>query len=134
MASTGPNPEVESVAAAFRAHSHHVRKGAASVTRCPASQDDIIQVVFLRLLRKGLGDRIVEASPGYFVRAGRNAALNWVRRDRREAERRLQNQDPPQAGHSDPVLPSDLHLAVGSAVDKTPPPRAMVARLFFLED
>ncbi len=88
MQMTAIGPRVERMAAAdqtegieriFRAHHDRVFRAAHRVTGNASDAEDVLQTVFLRLLRHGHTFDGVEDAGRYLHRAGVNAALDLVR-------------------------------------------------------
>ncbi len=74
--------EVEEV---FRTHYANVFRAAYRVTGSHSDAEDVLQTLFLRLLRRGPGDESVSNLGGYVYRAAINASLD-VLRSRREGQ------------------------------------------------
>jgi RNA polymerase sigma-70 factor, ECF subfamily len=95
----------------FQAHHGIVLRAAYRITGSATDAEDVLQTVFLRLLRRPADSPVMENVPGYLHRAAVNAALDLVR-NRREGQQ----------------VPLDAHapyLAEGSA---TAPDRQQEAR------
>lgn len=81
-----PRPAID-LDALFRAHHGRVLQAAFRVTGNPADAEDALQAVFLRLARREEPLPASDEEAGaYLQRAGVNAALDLVRRRRREPE------------------------------------------------
>jgi RNA polymerase sigma-70 factor (ECF subfamily) len=118
-------PDLETV---FRAHHARVLQAAFRVTGNAADAEDAAQAVFLRLARRDEalpGD--LEGAGAYLQRAGINAALDLLRRRRREAETPLDA--PPDAEHRRRVLAQWLR----AALTRLPPQAAEAFALHFFE-
>lgn len=76
-----PTGELERV---FQAHHGRVFRAAYRITGNPGDAEDVLQTVFLRLLRQGGAVESIAHIAGYLQRAAVNAALDVVR-DRRVA-------------------------------------------------
>jgi RNA polymerase sigma-70 factor (ECF subfamily) len=85
----------------FRAHARLVYRTAYSVTGSPQDAEDVVQAIFLQLLRRGFPPDFRRNPKAYLYRAAVNRALNAVKSRRRRA--------------SD-VDPATLHLAVEASV------------------
>jgi RNA polymerase sigma-70 factor, ECF subfamily len=70
------DPELEAI---FREHSRLVYRTAYSVTGCAAEAEDVVQTLFLRLLRRGLPAEFARNPKGYLYRAAVNLALNALK-------------------------------------------------------
>jgi RNA polymerase sigma-70 factor (ECF subfamily) len=67
----------------FREHSQMVYRTAFSVTGSPQDAEDVLQGVFLWLLRRGIPPGLKENPKAYLYRAAVNLSLNTVRSRRR---------------------------------------------------
>ena len=109
----------------FQAHHRMVFRTAYRITGNAADAEDVLQVVFLRLLRRGREAEAPDNSEAYLRRAAINASLDVIRS--RQAERTVElNVDLPQG--STP----ELRRALASAVAKLPARSAEVFTLRFL--
>lgn len=63
----------------FREHAQMIYRTAYSVTRTPQDAEDVVQTLFLGLLRRGLPDGLKENPRAYLYRAAVNLSLNAVR-------------------------------------------------------
>jgi RNA polymerase sigma-70 factor (ECF subfamily) len=71
----------------FRDHHQLIYRTAYSVTGSRPDSEDVLQVIFLRLLRRGLPPDLLKNPKGYLYRAAINVSLNTVRdRERRKAD------------------------------------------------
>jgi RNA polymerase sigma-70 factor (ECF subfamily) len=98
----------------FREHHSLVYGTAYSVTGRPQEAEDVLQTVFLQLLRSGLPPDIAKNPRGYLYRAALNQALNVVR-----ARRRLEKV----------IAPVDVEDARDVPEETAPDDRALRARL-----
>jgi RNA polymerase sigma-70 factor, ECF subfamily len=97
MEAAGPIPiSSASVEALFREHHDLVYRAAYRVTGNAADAEDVLQNVFLRLVRRGPGDVVSAAS--YLYRAAVNAALD-VMRSRQTAQALSIDEVPELAGN-----------------------------------
>lgn len=113
-----PPGELESL---FRAHHEQIFRTAHRITGSVVDAEDVLQTIFLRLLRRG-GDCDLAPSPGsYFHRAAVNAALDLMRNRTRSKSVSLQDVEDelfesssrsPEAQHID----RELHKLVQQAV------------------
>src|ERR1700752_1745351 len=109
----------------YEAHHGMVFRTAYRITGNAADAEDVLQVVFLRLLRPGPGAEVLENSEAYLRRAAINAALDVIRS--RQAERTVElNIDLP---HDDTP---ELRRALASALAKLPARSAEGFTLRFL--
>ena len=71
----------------FQEHHQLIYRTAYSVTGSRADSEDVLQIVFLRLLRRGLPPDLLKNPKGYLYRAAINVSLNTVRdRERRKTD------------------------------------------------
>jgi RNA polymerase sigma-70 factor, ECF subfamily len=64
---------------AFREHARMVYRAAYCVTRNPQDAEDVVQALFLGLLRRGFSPGMKHNLPGYLYRSAVNLSLNTVR-------------------------------------------------------
>ena len=67
----------------FRQHNHRVFHTAQRITGSAADAEDVLQTVFLRLMRGSENLTILENPKGYFTRAAINASLDLLRQRKR---------------------------------------------------
>src|SRR5262245_24484283 len=67
----------------FREHAQMVYRTAYSVTRSPQDAEDVVQTLFLGILRRGLSGGLKENPRAYLYRAAVNLSINAVRLRRR---------------------------------------------------
>jgi RNA polymerase sigma-70 factor, ECF subfamily len=77
------NLDVDQVRRLYEIHGRALFAYACAFVRDPSDAEDVVQQVFLRLLR---GVATGSLSPGYLFRAVRNGALNDIRRRSREVD------------------------------------------------
>ena len=71
----------------FREHHQLIYRTAYSVTGSKPDAEDVLQIIFLRLLRRGLPPDLLKNPKGYLYRAAINVSLNTVRdRERRKTD------------------------------------------------
>ena len=78
-------PLAEDLEDAFREHSRLVYRTAYSVTASAQDAEDVVQTLFLQLLRRGLPPAFKENPKGYLYRAAINLSLNALKSRRRQA-------------------------------------------------
>ena len=78
-------PLAEDLEDAFREHSRLVYRTAYSVTGSAQDAEDVVQTLFLQLLRRGLPPAFKENPTGYLYRAAVNLSLNAVKSRRRQS-------------------------------------------------
>jgi RNA polymerase sigma-70 factor, ECF subfamily len=72
----GLTPELEE---SFRAHAEMVYRTAYSITRNPQDAEDVVQTLFLGMLRRGVPEGLKENPGGYLYRSAINLSINAVR-------------------------------------------------------
>jgi RNA polymerase sigma factor (sigma-70 family) len=81
----------------FREHSQLLYRTAYSLLDDPADAEDVLQTIFLRLLRNGLPPGFHKNVKGYLYRAAVNASLDLIRaRKRREPIAGVQQLESPR--------------------------------------
>src|SRR6186997_3050489 len=93
-------PLAEDLEDAFREHSRLVYRTAYSVTGSAQDAEDVVQTLFLQLLRRGFPPAFRQNPKGYLYRAAVNQSLNAVKSRKRRAEA----VDPEQLEVADPRL------------------------------
>lgn len=113
----------------FRDHHGLVFRTAYRITGNVADAEDVLQTVFLRLLRRGREADTLENEEGYLRRAAVNTALDIVRarQANREVELEELSTDPPQGDAM------ELRQALARALAQLEPRRAEIFALRFLE-
>jgi len=122
-------PEVEQL---FREHSQMLYRTAYSVLGNAADAEDVLQTVFLRLLRGEQGPE--KNASGYLYRAAINASLNVIRsRKRLELTDNADRFEVPADSHSSDVA-EELHARLTAALAKLQPEDAQLLVLRYLHD
>ena len=119
---------------AFRAHHALVFRAAYRITGNAVDAEDVLQTVFLRLLRRGRDADPLENYESYLRRSAINAALDVIRS-------RQVNQTVPLPEDSSGLMPtenarsdvSDLRLALSRAMAQLKPRSAEIFALRFIE-
>jgi len=88
----------------FREHYQLVYRTACAVTGSPEDAEDIVQTIFLRLLRREVRPDLRENAKGYFYRAAINLSLNAIRL----RSKQVQVEDPEALADSQPVNSSGV--------------------------
>src|SRR5579864_9174113 len=113
----------------FQTHHALVFRTAYRITGNAADAEDVLQTVFLRMLRRGSAADALENEESYLRRAAINAALDVVRA--RQADRSVELVDmsasPPQGSGV------ELRQALARALAQLDPRRAEIFALRFLE-
>ena len=68
----------------FREHHSLVYRTACAITGRPEDAEDVLQTIFLRLMRRSVPPDIHKNPKGYFYKAAVNLSLNTIRLKRRE--------------------------------------------------
>jgi RNA polymerase sigma-70 factor (ECF subfamily) len=97
----------------FREHSQLLYRTAYSLLDNPADAEDVLQTIFLRLLRNGLPPGFQKNVEGYLYRAAVNASLDLIRaRKRRERTDGLEQvESPPENAEMEFIEESHRRLA-----------------------
>jgi RNA polymerase sigma-70 factor (ECF subfamily) len=114
---------------AFRAHHGLVFRTAYRITGNAADAEDVLQTVFLRLLRRAGDADAMENEESYLRRAAINAALDVMRS--RQTDRTVELTELPAVGAHDDSR--DLREALGRAMAQLKPRPAEIFALRFLE-
>ena len=114
---------------AFRAQHRLVFRTAYRVTGNAADAEDVLQTVFLRLLRRSPGSDPLENPEGYFRRAAVNTALDVIRSRQSDATVSLSDQI---AARPQPDV-SSLRQTLARAIAQLKPRSAEIFALRFIE-
>lgn len=120
-----PQPLADELDEVFREHSRLVYRTAYSVTASAQDAEDIVQTLFVQLLRRGLPPDFRKNPKGYLYRSAINLALNAVKSRRRrqslvDAARRHAPTDPSvAAAGSEPE--TDLQRRLVAAIAQLNP-------------
>lgn len=114
---------------AFRAQHRLVFRTAYRVTGNAADAEDVLQTVFLRLLRRGPGSDPLENPEGYFRRAAVNTALDVIRSRQSDATVSLSDEI---AARQQPDV-SSLRQTLARAIAQLKPRSAEIFALRFIE-
>jgi len=114
---------------AFRAHHALVFRTAYRITGNAADAEDVLQTVFLRLLRQGEQVPEFENEESYFRRAAINAALDIVRA--RQADRTVELTDVHTGGSL--AVSNELRQALSRALAQLQPRNAEIFTLRFFD-
>ena len=124
------------IAGAFEAHHAMVFRTAYRVTGNAGDAEDVLQTVFLRLLRRPADTGAVDNLPAYLHRAAVNAALDLVRARQAAGDIRLEEAPPPAdaAPGADRMLASaETRAWLRAAVARLSPQAAGIFALRFFE-
>jgi RNA polymerase sigma-70 factor (ECF subfamily) len=114
---------------AFRTHHGLVFRTAYRVTGNAADAEDVLQTVFLRLLRRTPQSDAMENEESYLRRAAINAALDVIRS--RQSDRTVELVEVPARGAEREV--TELRQALGRALSTLQPRSAEIFTLRFIE-
>jgi RNA polymerase sigma-70 factor (ECF subfamily) len=124
------DPEFEKV---FREFHEFVYRTAYGVTGRAEDAEDVVQTVFLRLLRQEVPPDLQKNPKAYFYRAAFNTALTVLRSRRR---RRLAAEDPEAlsvpAATSAPELDEELEQKLTEAIERLTPESAQILILRYV--
>jgi RNA polymerase sigma-70 factor (ECF subfamily) len=100
----------------FREHAEMIYRTAYSVTRTPQDAEDVVQTLFLGLLRRGIPDGLKENPRAYLYRSAVNLSINAVRLRQRhvpitDAES-LSASDEQKTSETDGDIPRHLAKAI----------------------
>jgi RNA polymerase sigma-70 factor (ECF subfamily) len=136
-----PPPPVAAPAAElerlFRTHHPALLRAAYRVTGSLADAEDVLQTVFLRLLRGETSKLREEEAAGYLYRAAVNAALDVVRARARQGRVALDEVTPPasdEVGAERSLASRDLTTALRQALADVSPKAAEMFVLRYVED
>jgi RNA polymerase sigma-70 factor (ECF subfamily) len=117
----------------FREHSGLVFETACSITGKGEDAEDVVQTIFLRLLRRGIPSEFQKNPRAYLYRAAINQALNIVRTRRRHPTMDLEE-------IGTPAVPADtdseevIHRKLFEAIAELPPQSAEIVILRYMHD
>ncbi len=133
-----PNPP-DALESLFREHHQQIFRTAYRITGSPTDAEDVLQTVFLRLMRRESDGYDFAPSPAaYLVRASINASLDVIRSRRSDPSVNLQDKEAetiatltasPEAQHED----RELRLLIRQAVATLGPKSAAVFALRYFE-
>lgn len=130
-----PPDQLESL---FHEHHKQIFRTAYRITGSASDAEDVLQTVFLRLVRSGAGQSLAQKPAAYLVRAAVNASLDIIRRRRTAPSLTLEEVGPdalasaesgPEAQHAD----HELRLLLRQAVARLGPKAAEAFALRYFE-
>ena len=126
-ATTPPPDDLES---AYQAHHAMVYRTAYRVTGNPSDAEDVLQTVFLRLMKREPGSAPLEQPEGYMRRAAVNASIDLLRERQRTGQFTAL-----ESLAANPVCTelNELRTALRRAVAKLDPRQAEMVALRFFE-
>jgi RNA polymerase sigma-70 factor, ECF subfamily len=123
----------EDIRKAFQAHHALVLRTAWRVTGNATDAEDVLQTVFLRLLRRDASQPPLDNIEAYLRRAAVNAALDVVRARREHVPAEAIASDEPEASKPAGANGQDLHEVLRQALAAFPSQVAEILTLRFLE-
>jgi RNA polymerase sigma-70 factor (ECF subfamily) len=117
----------------FREHSGLVFETACSITGKGEDAEDVVQTIFLRLLRRGIPSEFQKNPRAYLYRAAINQALNIIRTRRRHPTTDLEQIGIP-AVHPDADSEEVIHRKLYEAIAELPPQSAEIVILRYMHD
>lgn len=123
----------------FRAHHESVLRAAYRITGNATDAEDVLQTVFMRLLRRPVGAPGMGNAAAYLHRAAVNAALDLVR-DRHPAKNQPLEAHLSHLAESPAAAPdrrqeaSELRVLLHRAIRRLPPRAAEIFALHFFEE
>lgn len=106
----------------FRQHHQLIYRTAYSVTGSRPDAEDVLQIIFLRLLRRGLPPDLTRNPKGYLYRSAINLSLNTVRdRERRKLPAGSERVLVPVDSTSPPSADDDVRRSLLKAIAQLKP-------------
>jgi RNA polymerase sigma-70 factor (ECF subfamily) len=116
----------------FREHSHLLYRTAYSLLDSPADAEDVLQTVFLRLLRNGLPQNVHNNVKGYLYRAAVNASLDMIRSRKRQDRNREAQRVESVAESLDAAAADERHRHLAEALAELDPAAAQILVLKYV--
>ena len=121
VSSVTDKPGLQQVEDLFREHHELVYRTAYSILHSAADAEDVVQSLFLRLVRRQLPPEVRTNVRGYFYRAAVNQSLDIIRSRRRyELVADMEDLDVPSAS-TDSLFAERLHRGLESALGELSP-------------
>src|SRR5262245_44741542 len=118
----------------FREHYQLVYRTAVAVTGSPEDADDVLQTIFLRLLRREFPPDLQKNPKAYLYRAAVNVALNTVRRRKRDALTDEADRFEAAPQNSNTVALEELHQKLYAAIAELDADAAQMIILRYVHD
>ena len=109
-----PTPAPSGFAELYERHYDAVFRAALRVTGNPADAEDVLQIVFLRVLAGRQNAETTQPPPAYFRRAAVNAAVDLLRRRAVRAESVYDDRAPHAASRPPSLLKEQLRRAIAT--------------------
>jgi RNA polymerase sigma-70 factor (ECF subfamily) len=136
-------PESEVLTALFREHSGRIFRIAYRLTGNASDAEDVLQTIFLRLLRRDEAPDLSASAASYLHRAAVNAGLDLLRARKRtvqvplqsdsEGETELPLEADPRTGPESHLERGELRRKLRDAIATLPPRAAEIFALRYLE-
>ena len=126
-------PVMQEFEAIFREHSDLVFGTACSITRRGEDAEDVVQTVFIRLLRSGMPPEFRRNPKGYLYRAAINQALTILRDRRRHPTTDLGMVTAAEAS-ADTNSKEEIHRKLHDAIAELPPQSAEIVVLRYMHN
>lgn len=135
MKSTGASNRLGELGELYRTHHSRVLRTAYRITGDTADAEDVLQTVFLRLLRRDGGWEEVLDSQNYLCRAAINAALDLLRarRSRQDAPVEVAEKELPSGDDSAQWDQAEMSRRLREAVTRLHPTAAEMFSLRYFE-
>jgi RNA polymerase sigma-70 factor, ECF subfamily len=117
----------------FREHSELVFGTACSITRRSEDAEDVVQTVFIRLLRRGMPPEFRSNPKAYLYRAAINQSLNIIRTRRRNPTAELDALEAP-AATADTSSKEEIHRKLYEAIAGLHPQAAEIVLLRYMHN
>jgi RNA polymerase sigma-70 factor, ECF subfamily len=115
----------------FREHSHMLYRTAYSLLNNAADAEDVLQTIFLRLLRTGLPPELKRNAKGYLYRAAVNLCLDMIRaRKRRQDTEDAREVAAPATDHTQTL--EEIHRRLVQALSELTPEAAQILVLKYV--
>jgi len=118
----------------FREHSGLVYRTAYGVTGRPEDAEDVLQTIFLRLLRREFPPELQSKPKAYLYRAAVNLSLDTVRARQRQTYMADAGSLEDRASKTDSVFEEEMHEQLYRAIAELPPEAAQIVVLRYIHD
>jgi RNA polymerase sigma-70 factor (ECF subfamily) len=116
-------PAEQDLEAIFREHYRLVYKTACVVTGSPQDAEDVLQTIFLKLLKRAAPPEFHKNPKGYFYKAAVNVSLSTIRSRKRQVLtadfEALEPPQHPENSNADAFIATRLHEAIASLSPRT---------------
>jgi RNA polymerase sigma-70 factor (ECF subfamily) len=115
----------------FREHSQMVYRTAYSLLDNASDSEDVLQTIFLRLLRRGLPSDLKRNAKGYLYRAAINLSLDTIRARKRDENTRTTDYAQ-TSGAADSNSVEEIHRRLAQALAALDPETAQILVLKYV--